>query len=103
MALQEINEAQLKQLGEMDVGKAAVLIYTPLCGTCKVAERMLDIAEAAGIGYRLYKANINYLPQIREQWRITSIPCLALLDNGRVKEMIYAMQSVDYLHRLLNR
>ena len=101
MPLTEVDEKQLIKLAEADVGRTAVLFMTPLCGTCKVAERMLEVAEAAGADYPLYKTNINFTPRLRDEWQIASVPCLVLLRNGRIVTKEYAMRSVDYLYTLL--
>ncbi|QNK56386.1 thioredoxin family protein [Paenibacillus sp. PAMC21692] len=101
MPLQELDEYQLKRLAAAQVGRTAVLFTTPLCGTCKVAERMLEIVEAAGCDYPLYKTNINFTPRLRDDWQIESVPCLVLLKNGKVISKEYAMRSVDYLYSLM--
>ena len=101
MPLQELNEKELLALSQADIGRAAVLFTTPMCGTCKVAERMLEIADAAGTDYSVFKSNINFTPRLRETWRIASVPCLIVLKNGQVVRQEYAMRSVDYLYGLL--
>lgn len=101
MPLQELAEKELLQLNGADIARAAILFTTPMCGTCKVAERMLEIAEAVGLDYPLYKANINFTPRLREEWRIGSVPCLIVLRNGELVRQEYAMRSVDHLYRLL--
>ncbi|RIX60560.1 thioredoxin [Paenibacillus nanensis] len=101
MPLQELNEKELLQLSRADIGRTAILFATPMCGTCKVAERMLEIAEAAGTDYPIYKTNINFTPRLREEWRIASVPCLIVFKNGRVVQQEYAMRSVDHLYKLL--
>lgn len=101
MSIHELDENDLHHLPPSINGKIAVLFYTPLCGTCKLAERMLDIAMAAGISTPLYKANINFTPRLREKWQIESIPCLLVLKNGSPILKEYAMKSVDHLHSIL--
>ncbi|MCR2804575.1 thioredoxin family protein [Paenibacillus soyae] len=101
MPLRELQEPELIQISEADIGRAAVLFSTPMCGTCKVAERMLEVAEAAGVDYPLSKININFAPRLRERWRIASVPCLVVLKNGQLVRQEYAMRSVDYLYSLL--
>ncbi|WP_168123218.1 thioredoxin family protein [Paenibacillus sp. HB172176] len=101
MPLPELGEAQIRQLAEADIGKAALLFTTPLCGTCKVAERMLEVAGAAGVDYPLYKVNINFAPHFRVLWQISSVPSLVVLKNGSILAKENAMRSVDHLYRLL--
>lgn len=101
MALRQLNEPELMRLAGLDIGKAAILFITPMCGTCKVAERMLEVAEAAGVDYPVAATNINFTPRLREEWRIASVPCLVLLKNGKLFRKEYAMRSVQHLHALL--
>ncbi|MEV5026554.1 thioredoxin family protein [Paenibacillus sp. LPE1-1-1.1] len=101
MAIREIDEASLQKLMHAESGKAAVYFFTPLCGTCKIGERMLEIAEMTGISVPLHKLNINYAPQLRDLWKIASVPCLVLLENGIPVQKEYAMKSVDHVYLML--
>ncbi|WP_139992927.1 thioredoxin family protein [Paenibacillus paridis] len=101
MTIQEIDEKSLFNLMSSGSGKTAVYFFTPLCGTCKLGERMLEIAELTGTSVPLYKLNINYAPRLREQWKIASVPCLVLLENGEPLQKEYAMASVDHVYSLL--
>ncbi|GGG66932.1 thioredoxin family protein [Paenibacillus radicis (ex Gao et al. 2016)] len=101
MAIQPITEDDWLRMNRIGSGTDAILFSTPFCGTCKVAERMLEIADTAGVPATLYKMNMNYSPKLREAWRITSVPCLVLVKNGEPVRFEYAMRSVDYLYSLL--
>ncbi|MGG4142245.1 thioredoxin family protein [Paenibacillus algorifonticola] len=101
MAIYEIEEDEWLRLARIGNGKDALLFSSPFCGTCKVAERMLDIVQAAEVPTTMYKININYAPKLREAWKITSVPCLVLVKNGEPQRFEYAMRSVDYLYKLL--
>lgn len=100
--INELNEKQLHAVASMDVGKAAILFTTPLCGTCKVALTMLDIVAEAGVPYHLYRANINFTPHFRELWQIKSIPALVLLEHGQLVDIVYAIHSVSSLYERLS-
>ncbi|WP_053373132.1 thioredoxin family protein [Paenibacillus sp. FJAT-27812] len=101
MAILEIQEADWLKLNRIGNGKDALLFSSPFCGTCKVAERMLEIVDAAEVPVTLYKININYAAKLRNAWKITSVPCLVLLKDGEPIQFEYAMRSVDYLYKLL--
>ncbi|AWB43102.1 thioredoxin [Paenibacillus sp. CAA11] len=103
MPLLEITEPQLLQiLDETSVdNRQAVLFYTAFCGTCKLGERMLEIVEATGKSMPISKININYAPQLREKWKIASVPCLVVLEGEEPAMQEYAMRSVDHLYALL--
>ncbi|MCA1061177.1 thioredoxin family protein [Rossellomorea aquimaris] len=79
----------------------AVYLYTPMCGTCQVAGRMMDVVEKLPQSYHFVKANLNYLPEFAEKQSIESVPCLLLLKDGVEQERIYAFQSVPFLYETL--
>lgn len=73
-------------------------LYTPFCGTCQVAGKMLEIVSAMLPELTLGKCNLNYLPQLALKWEIESVPCLVILNNGGIAEKVYAFQSVPFLY-----
>ncbi|MFC5652037.1 thioredoxin family protein [Paenibacillus solisilvae] len=101
MPLQEITEADLIRHLPHAQGKEVILFITAFCGTCKLAERMLDIVLATSVRIQIRKLNINYAPQLRDTWQIASVPCLVILEDGRPTRFEYAMHSVDHLYKLL--
>lgn len=101
MAIQQIEEDAWLRLERIGNGHDALLFSSPFCGTCKVAERMLEVVEAAKVPVTMYKININYAAKLREAWRISSVPCLVLLKDGKPYRFEYAMRSVDHLYRMM--
>jgi thiol-disulfide isomerase/thioredoxin len=97
----EWTQKELLEHAEKKDSGFAVFLYTPLCGTCKLAERMLEIIMTMQPALPLYKSNINFLPQISQEWQIQSIPCVVIAEVGKDKKMIYRMQAVDELYRQL--
>jgi thioredoxin 1 len=79
----------------------ALYLYTPLCGTCQVAGKILRIVEELLPNLELFKADLNYFPKLAEQFLIESVPCLLLFQNGECREKIYAFQSVPYIYEKL--
>ncbi|MFT9598789.1 thioredoxin family protein [Mesobacillus sp.] len=75
--------------------------YTPMCGTCQVASKMLTVIEQLLPDVPSGKADLNYLPEMAEHFEINSVPCLIVLKKGEVQEKIYAFQSVPYLYEKL--
>lgn len=83
--------------------KTAFYLYTPMCGTCAVASKMMDIIEQLLPQLQIGKANINFLEQIAYDYQIESVPCLLVSDGGKVSEKVYAFQSVPFLYELLKK
>ncbi|SET32750.1 Thioredoxin [Paenibacillus sp. NFR01] len=105
-----MNEMEQKELLEL-IGQAGaplvVFGYTPICGTCKVALRMLEIAGTMlPSEVTLVKANLNLMPQLVSQYKLSSVPVLmaAPADRSGVMNILYRMGSVqhvlDYIRRV---
>lgn len=77
---------------------AAFYLYTPMCGTCQVASKMLDVVEELLPDMPMGKANLNFVQEIAELYQVESVPCLLVTKNGELTEKIYAFQSVPYLY-----
>lgn len=76
-------------------------LYTPLCGTCQVAGKMLSVVEQLLPERKWLKADLNYVPTLAEQYSIESVPCLLVLSNDELVKKIYAFQSVPFLYESL--
>lgn len=76
---------------------AAFYLFTPLCGTCMVASRMLSVVGELLPSLPLGKADLNYTGQLAADYEIESVPCLLIYRKGQPVEKIYAFRSVPYL------
>jgi len=99
--MEEWTQKELLLHAEQTDTVFAAFLFTPLCGTCKLAERMLEIIITMQPTLPLYKSNINFLPQLSQEWQIQSVPCIIIKEAGKEKRMIYRMQAVDELYRQL--
>lgn len=77
--------------------QALFYLYTPLCGTCAVASKMMQVVTAMKQTTPIGKADLNYLEDLAIDYKIESVPCLLIAENGIVKEKIYAFHSVPHL------
>ena len=93
-----MNEWNREELTSFLKNKSNGLLYfyTPLCGTCQVASRMLLVVEQL-TDVALGKMNLNFFPDLAQSFSIESVPCLIFLKNGQPEETIYAFHSVPYL------
>ncbi|MDX8365963.1 thioredoxin family protein [Cytobacillus sp. IB215665] len=82
-------------------GLKGVYFYTPLCGTCQLAERMLGVVKEIVPLIEFGKVDVNYVPDLAERYEIQSVPCLLIFKNNMVIKRIYAFQSVDVLYKHL--
>jgi len=80
----------------------AFYLYTPMCGTCAVASKMMDVIENLLPDLPVGKANINFLENFAMDYQVESVPCLVINDNGKI-EKVYAFQSVPFLYEKLKK
>lgn len=80
-----------------DEAQTLFYLYTPMCGTCQVATKMLSVIKAMKPNVIIGKADLNYMQDMAIDHHIESVPCLILSENGVVVEKIYAFHSIQYL------
>lgn len=81
--------------------KGAFYLYTPMCGTCQLAGKMLEIVQQIFPDLPIGKADLNYHPKLAETFYIESVPCLLIFNEEIIVDKIYAFQSVPYLYEKL--
>ncbi|WP_010676458.1 thioredoxin family protein [Bacillus timonensis] len=78
-------------------------LYTPMCGTCQVASKMIMVVDELLPNVLIGKSDLNYLPQKAIEWQIESVPCLLHVKDGKVSQKFYAFHSVPYLVEVLTK
>ncbi|MEH7307624.1 thioredoxin family protein [Neobacillus drentensis] len=93
-----MNEWNRDELSAFLDKKATGLVYfyTPMCGTCQVASKMLRVIREL-VEIDIGKMNLNFYPELARQYEIESVPCLLFVEAGEVKETLYAFHSVPFL------
>lgn len=99
--IQEWNQEEVKDFFDHR-STGLVYFYTPLCGTCQVASKMLRVV-AELINFKIGKMNLNFFPEIAKTFAVESVPCLLFVKDGQVLETIYAFHSVPYLLEKVNQ
>lgn len=95
--MQELSKQEIVQKLADNRSPLALFLYAPLCGTCKVTEKMLSVVEVMEPGLPLFKSDLNYLLDLSTSWQIQSVPCIVIIKEGQVIERIYRMESVENL------
>jgi len=93
-----MTEQQVLALKQFEHTGCAVFLYTPMCGTCLAARKMLEVLMAMDDDLPLYSCNVNTAARLAETWRIESVPCIVVLRDGVIVEKIYAVRSVPALY-----
>lgn len=96
--MKPMNEVELLEALKSTGEPLVVFLYTPLCGTCKAAERMLEVAtHLLPAELQIVAGNVNMLPNLVSQYRITSVPALLVASADRIDDpnIYYSMVSVE--------
>lgn len=92
--MNEWTYSEWKELADREE-LAAFYLYTPLCGTCAVASKILNVVTELKPDVPIGKANLNYVEELAAEYRIESVPCLLIKRKGKLLEKVYAFQSVQ--------
>ncbi|WP_067625089.1 thioredoxin family protein [Alicyclobacillus acidiphilus] len=94
--LESLSDRVIDQLPDRNI----IFIHTPLCGTCKVARRMLEIVYEMTPNAAIYEVNANFVPDTLQEWRIQSVPALLYMDKPKdTIDVQYAISDVPALLR----
>ena len=98
--MQEWTEVEVRHAIDQD-RTFCLYMYTPMCGTCQVASKILTVSLELVQQLEAGKMNINFFPDLAREYEIESVPCLLIFKNGSLHNKIYAFQSVPYIYSLL--
>jgi thioredoxin-like negative regulator of GroEL len=96
-----VSEKQIFDLLGRQSGTLFLYIFTPLCGTCKLAEQMLQIAISTENSSVVYKTDANFTPKLIEAFKVQSVPCLLVFENGNLVDKHYAFKSVQDVYEII--
>ena len=69
--------------------EAAFYLYTPMCGTCAVASKMMEVITVMRPEIPIGKADLNYVQDIAIDYEIESVPCLLITKGWRCNRIKY--------------
>ncbi|HET7627547.1 MAG TPA: thioredoxin family protein [Bacillales bacterium] len=98
-----LRNLSAEQLQQMNEGNSLVYFYTPLCGTCAKAERLLNLTLEAMPGVCVYACNLNFAPEVAIRWKIESVPCLIRLRNGDAEAICYAFEPLTRIYDFIKK
>lgn len=76
-----------------------IYLYTPMCGTCNLAEKLLSYVEGL-VDTKIEKYNINFQRELAATYQIESVPCLLKI-NGEKVDKLYAFGDVTSIYQWL--
>lgn len=101
--MKEISAGDIPRLIQGAEGPFVLYVYSPLCGTCLLASRMLDIVIQTSAQLPVFKCNVLLAPDLCQDWQIRSIPCLVFCRQNEIGHRITRIESVDALFREFNK
>ncbi|HLS08995.1 thioredoxin family protein [Lentibacillus sp.] len=86
---------------ELEKDRYLLYIYTPFCGTCALARSMLDKIESVHQQDIFYEMNASLNPDFMQAYKIESVPCLLIKEDGEIKDKVYAFKSIGNIYSYL--
>ncbi|TFJ91756.1 thioredoxin family protein [Lentibacillus salicampi] len=93
--MQQITDDVLEQ------NRYLLYIYTPFCGTCALARSMLDKIESVHQQDIFYEMNASLHSDFMQEYKIESVPCLLIVEDGDVQDKVYAFKSIANIYSYL--
>lgn len=78
-----------------------LFIHSPFCGTCQLARAMLDHIEAVHKQDIFLEMNAALHPEFMQENKIESVPCLLIMDQGKIAEKVYVFHSIANIYHVL--
>jgi thioredoxin 1 len=85
-----------------DSAPHAYFFHTRLCGTCKVARRMLEVVMHTVPGIDMIDCPAEQCRELVQEWKVESVPCLLIAKANTVIARTYAFGTVQDLYQFLS-
>lgn len=83
-------------------GKSIIDFYALWCGPCRMLEPILESISEENEDITIYKVNIDENPELANQFMVTSIPTIVLMNNGSKIETLVGLRSKDDIMSYFN-
>ncbi|MBC1780162.1 thioredoxin family protein [Listeria booriae] len=96
------NKEQLTQnLAEQ--ADFALYFFTPMCLGCQQTMKLVDLADETLENTLIGKMDLNYVPELAEQWEITNVPVLLSFKDGELAEVSYKLGNLIDVYEFLKK
>jgi len=97
--VKELNEKDFKQEVLDSKEKVLVDFWATWCGPCRM---MGPIVEELSDTHKVCKVNVDENEELAMEYRISSIPCLILFENGKESTRSIGLKSKEELESLFD-
>lgn len=88
-----------KEILDAEGGSMLVDFWATWCGPCRMQGPAVE--KLAVAGYNVGKVNIDEQPELAEKFQVMSIPTLIVFKDGKIKEKMVGLQSIQTLEKAL--
>ncbi|MBC1358703.1 thioredoxin family protein [Listeria booriae] len=81
----------------------ALYFFTPMCLGCQQAMKLVDLADETLENTLIGKMDLNYVPELAEQWEITNVPVLLSFKDGELAEVSYKLGNLIDVYEFLKK
>ncbi|MBC2171166.1 thioredoxin family protein [Listeria booriae] len=81
----------------------ALYFFTPMCLGCQQAMKLVDLADETLENKLIGKMDLNYVPELAEQWEITNVPVLLSFKDGELAEVSYKLGNLIDVYEFLKK
>ncbi|MCL1948672.1 MAG: thioredoxin family protein [Turicibacter sp.] len=101
LGLEEIGYDRFLQQS-MGKGVLALLVYTPTCGTCQLAKKIMGVVAKGLPQVGCVQLNLNHHEQLAIDFKVQSVPCLLIFKEGEFLGSFYRFSVLELYQHLEN-
>jgi glutaredoxin-like YruB-family protein len=95
------NRDEFKKLVKENEDLLIAIFYTDISEKSKKALEILNLIKEENPELPLYKINVSVVKDIHAEYGVNMVPCILVLINEKVSNIIYGLQEKNYYEMLL--
>ena len=99
MAIEHLNEEYFE--AALADGKCLVDFWATWCGPCRMVGPIVSEIANERSDVKVGKINVDEQPELAAQFQVMSIPMLAVIKNGKLKNQVVGYRSKEQIEAML--